>query len=233
MDERRWLASENLSELIAHLRETANVQRKKAGRRKLLLLACACARQMWGLMCGPNRALVEGIELLADGRLTKQELEARHAETAAAASEEERDRLGTGDDAITGYLQVTADHVLAVTDVAAFVSRRLAYVARREAQAAGHGAAQIEDALRRASQARRRACELAREIFGNPFSPLPPRKFPAEVRGLAQSCYEDAAHYPLLADALADLGEADAAEHCRRPGHVRGCHVVDWVLGRQ
>ena len=75
---------------------------------------------------------------------------------------------------------------------------------------------------------RRRHADLLREIFGNPFRPPAKRKFPAEVRGLAQACYDD----PVLADALDDLGEDEAAAHCRRPGHVRGCHVVDWVLGR-
>jgi hypothetical protein len=78
----------------------------------------------------------------------------------------------------------------------------------------------------------RRHAGLLREIFGDPFRPMPQRKFPAEVRGLAQSCYEDPTHYRLLSDALADLGEDAAAEHCRQPRHVRGCHVVDWILGK-
>jgi hypothetical protein len=39
--------------------------------------------------------------------------------------------------------------------------------------------------------------------------------------------------FPLLADALADLGHEEAAAHCRATGHVLGCHVLDWVLGRE
>jgi hypothetical protein len=35
-----------------------------------------------------------------------------------------------------------------------------------------------------------------------------------------------------LADALTDLGEDAAAQHCLQGGHVKGCHVLDWVLGR-
>ncbi|AMV25096.1 hypothetical protein VT84_11920 [Gemmata sp. SH-PL17] len=41
---------------------------------------------------------------------------------------------------------------------------------------------------------------------------------------------------PILADALQDAGCADEAllAHCREPGaHVRGCWVVDLVLGRE
>ena len=109
----------------------------------------------------------------------------------------------------------------------------LAAKVRAERVAAGDSEGQIAAAVRLATEGDwTRRAELAREIFGNPFRPLPKRKFPAEVVGLAQACYDDHAHYPLLADALDDLSEADAAAHCRQPGHVRGCHVVDWVLGR-
>jgi hypothetical protein len=40
---------------------------------------------------------------------------------------------------------------------------------------------------------------------------------------------------PILADALEEAGCANAAmvDHCRRPGlHVRGCWVLDLVLGK-
>jgi hypothetical protein len=41
---------------------------------------------------------------------------------------------------------------------------------------------------------------------------------------------------PILADALQDAGcdSADVLDHCRGPGpHVRGCWVVDRVLGKE
>ena len=41
---------------------------------------------------------------------------------------------------------------------------------------------------------------------------------------------------PILADALqdADCNNADILDHCRGPGpHVRGCWVVDLVLGKE
>jgi hypothetical protein len=41
---------------------------------------------------------------------------------------------------------------------------------------------------------------------------------------------------PVLADALQDVGcdNADVLDHCRGPSpHVRGCWVVDLVLGRE
>jgi hypothetical protein len=55
---------------------------------------------------------------------------------------------------------------------------------------------------------------------------------------LAESIYTERAfdRLPILADALEDAGCTDAAvlDHCRGPGpHVRGCWVVDLVLGKE
>jgi hypothetical protein len=57
------------------------------------------------------------------------------------------------------------------------------------------------------------------------------------VVGLAPECYdafpELSDRFLILADALDDLGEREATEHCRRGGHVKGCHVLDWIAGRR
>jgi hypothetical protein len=76
-------------------------------------------------------------------------------------------------------------------------------------------------------------CELLHCVFGNPFRPLPARSFDSGLRGLARSIYDgDRNLYPILADALEELGEAQAAGHCRLPLHApKGCHVTDWILG--
>jgi hypothetical protein len=74
---------------------------------------------------------------------------------------------------------------------------------------------------------------LLRCIVGSPFRPLAPRPFPAGVTGLAGAVYGgDSGLYAVLADALEDLGEPAAAAHCREPQHAKGCHIVDWILGR-
>jgi hypothetical protein len=58
------------------------------------------------------------------------------------------------------------------------------------------------------------------------------------VMQLANHIYEarDFAQMPILADALQDAGcnNADILSHCRDPQqvHVRGCWVVDGVLGK-
>jgi hypothetical protein len=81
---------------------------------------------------------------------------------------------------------------------------------------------------------------LVHDIFGNPFRPV---AFGAEWRtstavAIAKQMYEsrDFTAMPILADALQDAGcdNDDVLNHCRGPGpHVRGCWVVDLVLGKE
>ena len=80
---------------------------------------------------------------------------------------------------------------------------------------------------------------LARDIFGNPFRPVAfdPAWRTADSLGIAARMYEtrDFAAMPILADALEEAGctNADVLLHAREPGvHVRGCWVVDGVMGK-
>ena len=86
----------------------------------------------------------------------------------------------------------------------------------------------------------RRQIGLLHCIFGNPFRPatLDPARRTATVTSLAQAIYNERAfdRLPILADALEDAGctSADVLSHCRSGGeHVRGCWVVDLVLGKE
>jgi hypothetical protein len=93
------------------------------------------------------------------------------------------------------------------------------------------------------TRARPTAACLLRDLFRNPFRPLPAFE-PAwltrnggTVSTLAAAIYDsgDFAHTPLLADALEDAGctDVELSGHLRRPGsHVRGCWGLDLVLGR-
>jgi hypothetical protein len=83
-------------------------------------------------------------------------------------------------------------------------------------------------------------CWIIRCVVGNPFRPV---TFVTEWRTntvvpLAHTMYDsrDFSAMPILADALQDAGcdNPDILEHCRGTGlHVRGCWVVDLVLGKE
>ena len=80
-------------------------------------------------------------------------------------------------------------------------------------------------------------------LFGNPFRPaaLDLAWLAWEggtVAKLAQAIYDGRrfTKMPYLGDALEEAGCADAQilAHCRGPGpHVRGCWVLDLILGRE
>ncbi len=77
---------------------------------------------------------------------------------------------------------------------------------------------------------------LLRDILGNPFrhTTLDPRWLTSTVRGLAQCIYADRAfdRLPILLDAGC-YNEA-LLSHCHSPEpHVRGCWVIDLLLGKE
>jgi hypothetical protein len=88
----------------------------------------------------------------------------------------------------------------------------------------------------------RRQARILQEIIGNPFRPVPINPSwltwnGATIPKLAQTVYDDRRFQdlPVLADALEEAGctNADMLDHCRQPGeHVRGCWVVDLMLGK-
>jgi hypothetical protein len=79
-----------------------------------------------------------------------------------------------------------------------------------------------------------------RDIFGNPFRPvsLDLSWLTSDVVSLARGIYAERAfdRMPILADALQDAGctNDDVLNHCRDTSltHVRGCWVVDLLLGK-
>lgn len=87
---------------------------------------------------------------------------------------------------------------------------------------------------------RKIAAGLVRDVFGNPFRPaaLDPAWLTSTAVALAQGIYADRAfdRMPILADALQDAGceNEDVLKHCRdeKQVHVRGCWVIDLLLGK-
>ena len=123
--------------------------------------------------------------------------------------------------------------------VARGVVLAVAQATRRVADpVAGCGAATTAETSEKVVQ-----CRLLHCLLGNPFRPL--LLAPSwvawndgTVAKLAKGIYDDRAfdRLPVLADALEDAGcdNADILSHLRGPGpHVRGCWVVDLLLGKE
>jgi hypothetical protein len=85
-------------------------------------------------------------------------------------------------------------------------------------------------------------CAIIRDIFGNPFRPsiLDPAWLTwhgSLLVSMARQVYDsrDFMDMPILADALEEAGctNQDILGHCRSGcEHVRGCWVVDLVMGK-
>jgi hypothetical protein len=111
--------------------------------------------------------------------------------------------------------------------------------------------APLEEAVRRCDRAfltselsaeYARQAELLRDIIGNPFRTIAIdgdwlTRSQGSVGRIARSIYESRRFQdvPILADALEDVGctDAEILSHCRSGGpHVRGCRVIDHLLGK-
>jgi hypothetical protein len=187
--------------------------------RKLRLFGCACCRQMWDLLTEDCfREAVELAERFADGQANHKELAAAKRVTGAAL---ERNGLG----GVTGPKYSAIGSAWSCTRNSPTAAMYPLWVFTDEAQ-------------------RNWEVVLLRDIFGNPFHPLPilPPYWRAwkdnTIANLVQTIYTDRAfdRLPILADALEEAGctNADILNHCRQPGeHVRGCWVLDFLLGKE
>jgi hypothetical protein len=191
------------------------------------MFACATARGIWRLFPGERtRFVVTVSENYADGLVTKAILKAARKK----ASRCERSTAAT-------------DAFMAAQEAAICAANDVSYLALgmpvEEAIIQGYLTKTPAGELL-ATQVRADQSAYLRDIFGNPFRAvtLDPAWQTATVVSLAQAIYEDRAfdRMPILADALEDGGctNADVLTHCRQPGeHVRGCWVVDLLLGKQ
>jgi hypothetical protein len=212
--------------MLHHLRGLFGVSH-----RKLRLFACACCRRVWHHLTDPrSRAAVEVAERHADGRATKEELE--QAGSAAYA-------------AIVALLGVTSppnrqDYPINLPDAVwrtTEISPSLADFRNTVRLVAGRTSVPGD------GEGLKPQADLLRDIVGTPepfrrvrFDRRWPLHNDRAARRLALTIYKESRFdlLPILGDALEDAGcaEADILDHCRGPGpHVRGCWVVDLVLG--
>ena len=222
MTEAEWLACTDPWKMLEFLHG-------KASDRKLRFFTRACLWRAWHQLDAWTRNLVEVSEQFDDGSMTK--------ETLTVARVLHRD-----------VMQMNLPNP--VLRICARIMDQLVW------GAAWNAVSEIRSAIRanafqaNASTESTGQTTLIREVFGNPCRPtsLDPAWLTwhgGTIRKLALSAYEDRElpsghldthHLAVLADALEDAGctDPDLLGHCRGPGpHVRGCWVIDLLLGRK
>jgi len=190
--------------------------------RKLRLFAVAGCRRMAHLM--PDALFLQAIDVaerFADGKASDEERQAAN----------ELCKLTRRTPLYTDAAAAATESVDSNADEAA--GSAWFWVARIESD-------ELEDPVWNASLAR--SADLLREIFYNPFETFTIdsawlRHDGGVVLAMAKTAYEERRFdiLPVLADALEDAGCDDQRilAHCRGPnGHVRGCWVLDLLLGK-
>ena len=221
MTEAEWLACEDPETMYLFVTETHDLNRKSR------MLGCACARRLWHLLGPIYQTAIEVAEKYEDGTASEDEL-SRAASQAETASHTDY-RGDTAVDLARIVVQLASDPRTPFPDLD---------------KAASAFAWDAENAVVDWDEAREKELAvqvaLVREIFGNPFRPVPldPTWLTFDVQALARGIYDYKAfdRMPILADALQDAGceNADVLNHCRDvpATHVRGCWVVDLLLGK-
>jgi hypothetical protein len=211
MTEQEWLACPDPQKMLEFLRD-------KASERKFRLFACAFGRAVRDSQHQLGPSTVAVAERYADGLASDQELASEGRRW--ACSPEERGPVAPS--AYDGAWE-TVDSLT-----------RYERVWRHDPDS--YSCIPADAVLKRSAL-------LLRDIFGNPFRPVAIN--PAwlswndgTVKKIAQAIYDERAfdRMPILGDALEEAGctNSDILAHCRQSGeHVRGCWVVDLLLGKE
>jgi hypothetical protein len=230
-------------------------RRGKPSERKCRLFACACVRRIWPLL--PEQAsgdAVEAAERFADGTTDIEQLVSalvglawfpRLRSSAGAA------RMACWHAAFDGLAASRLNPASGGGPYDWGMAAQAAGLAREAAiRQASSEAKRSDRPVRRVMRAVRVAegqaqAGLLRDLIGNPLHHVTAETswLTPMVVALAQSAYDDRTlpsgyldptRLGVIADALEDAGaDAGLLAHLRGPEfHVRGCHVVDLLLGR-
>jgi hypothetical protein len=227
MTEAEWMAFTDPRPMLGFLRG-------RASDRKLRLFAVACCRRMWDLLPDERcRSAFETAERFADGLASLDSIrEARQGALLSFDSYSDHDESGR----FTGQESAAAAVAGACWAEVEDQYRELDAVVDN-----CYGLGRLSSGWRNGGRIEYLGqCRDIRDIFGDPFQTLDlaPSWLTSEVVEVAHTMYDARAfdRMPILGDALEDAGCADAAilAHCRdRVEHVRGCWVVDALLGKQ
>ena len=246
MTESDWLSCSDPDRMLDWVRErTGKLQRELSGWRKFRLFHVACCHRVLHLLTDDrSRLAVQTADWHADGWSDDEELRVAAEDALAVAR-------GLG---VEGE-----DPAMHAAWAAASIPSDWAFgsTPRRAVDAVWYAAGK-DDRAALAEEAYQAA--VLRDIVGNPFRADPnphglswrdlfqgkplfrthvdPSWRTEATRAVAHGIYCDRAfdRLPELAEALAAVGcdDADILGHCRASGpHVRGCWIVDLILGRE
>lgn len=238
MTEAEWLDKPQPFALIEFFRSRVSERRRR-------LLACACCRRVWDLLGQDSiRHSIELAESYADGAIRAAELHAAHDQP--YFNDLQNQLRGKAE--VTPQLSLRVLYaVAAARDLTLSTVNILNIVLDTSRDATGdyiptpqHNETTGGGSIGYDDGELAEKVGLLRDIFGNPFRPVTfdPTWRTSTAVALANQMYQsrDFSAMPILADALQDAACAneEILSHCREPGvHVRGCWVVDLVLGKE
>jgi hypothetical protein len=237
MTETEWLACADPKRMLDALRPYSS-------ERKMRLFLCACARRLWPLLTIEEvRSGVEVAEQYADGRAAVGELDAARIRARDAHWREWMSMEGAGAGAPRTEEQRGVLYTLARVHIAAYAAARGDQLHYYNLRLASPGLAAMI-----APDEECHRCHLIRDLYCPIRTPVVQSRWltwnDGAVPRIATAIYEsrnlpagtlDNPSLTVLADALEDGGcdNADILAHCRNGGeHVRGCWVVDLLLGK-
>ncbi len=242
-DEKRRLEQEwlNFSEANKMLRFLEN-QEIVVSDRQARLLAISCCNRLNDLLDDRSKKALEVAELYADGNANIEDLNEARRIAREVLSNLPFDENGSID---LGSIELTAtQQALEAINCSLDASARLflgsAIIRSNTAFAYAYDKNQSKD------KANSYSVNLLRDIVGNPFAKEPivfdENWRTSDVLAIAKGIYEEKAfeRMPILADALQDAGcdNEEILNHCRKDlntsecSHVRGCWVIDLILGK-
>lgn len=223
MTEQEWLRLDRPQQILKALPPGRQSQRK------LRLFGCACVRRVWDIITDKRgRHAVETTERFVDGLTNQQAL----AMAAGKANWAVQYAVGVAPQSALRAASLIAGPVLSNHDIRSLIETAV-------------GCARCaEDDAELACQAQ---AAFLRCVIGNRFRPvsIDPAWLTPSVLFMSQAAYENRnlpsgtlenTRLAAIADALEEAGchDADILNHCRHPGvHVRGCWVLDLLLGKE
>ena len=243
MTEAEWLACVDPEPLLSFLDECLHTEKERDYRtsyfRKLRLFSIGCCRHIERLLTDTrSRDALVVIDRYLEGSATEEDKVDAALTASQVSNYFDAEGMTDGRRGAASAVYRTLDDIQDEFTDARDIAEEAADAIGIATDMADSASADAYDRAKGAEQAHQAA--LLRDIFGNPFHPvtLSSAWRTDTAVSLAQQMYDsrDFSAMPILADALQDAGCDNTAilDHCRGPGpHVRGCWVVDLVLGKE